>query len=160
MAVNATSFSFHLASNIADNSSCTFAIFLALFLPWLLYVDWSFSKAICHGTSPTPHARPGCSFIPSAWLRTSSSLSGTKVLFATWACSACICLHQNLERRKQELEASNIVSSRNQSDVNRYRLVLRQCRDWLFFGWHQQITMDYVRMASGKICQTIQKRKD
>ena len=50
VAVNAASFSFHLASNIADNSSCTLAIFLALFLPWLMYADWSFSKAICHGT--------------------------------------------------------------------------------------------------------------
>ena len=90
VAVNAASFSFHLALNIVDNSSHTLAIFLALFLPWLLYADWSFLKAIYHGTSPTPHARLGCSFIPSARVKTSSSLSGTKVPFATWACSARI----------------------------------------------------------------------
>ena len=47
--------------------------------------------------------------------------------------NASHCLHQNLERRKQELEASKIVSSRNRSDVNRYRLVLTQCRNRLFY---------------------------
>ena len=33
------------------------------------------------------------------------------------------CLHQNLEERTQELEASKIVLSRNRSDVNQYQLI-------------------------------------
>ena len=33
------------------------------------------------------------------------------------------CLHQNLERRMRELEASRIVSSRNRLDMNRYQLI-------------------------------------
>ena len=46
-----------------------------------------------------------------------------------------MCLHQNLERRKRELEASKVVSSRNRSHVNRYRLVLMQCWNQLFYRW-------------------------
>ena len=34
-----------------------------------------------------------------------------------------MCLHQNLGRGMQELEASRIVSSRNRLDVNRYQLI-------------------------------------
>ena len=37
------------------------------------------------------------------------------------------------KRRKRELETSKIVSSRNRSDVNRDRLVVMQCRNWLFY---------------------------
>ena len=70
------------------------------------------------------------------------------------------CLHQNLERRTWELEASKIVSSRNRSDVNRYRLVLMQCQNRLFYKWRQQTTsMDYIWMASRKNMSDSTKRK-
>ena len=67
------------------------------------------------------------------------------------------CLHQNLERRKRELEAYHHGIDQI---VNRYRLVLMQCRNRLFYRWCQQTTsMDYVRMASGKNMSDSTKRK-
>ena len=65
-----------------------------------------------------------------------------------------VCLHQNLAERTRKLEGSKIVSSRNRSDVDRYRLVLMQYRNWLFYRW---TTYGWRR---GKICRTLQKGKD